>query len=36
MSEDVHTGRDGWLFLAKGSNEVLRFFTEPKNVCIKL
>jgi acetyltransferase AlgX (SGNH hydrolase-like protein) len=29
MSGDVHVGRDGWLFLAKGSNEVLRFFTEP-------
>lgn len=29
MSGDVQVGRDGWLFLVRGSNEVLRFFTEP-------
>lgn len=27
---DVHVGRDGWLFLAGGSNSVLDFYTKPK------
>ena len=26
---DVHQGDDGWLFLVGGSNQVLRFMTEP-------
>lgn len=29
MSADVHVGREGWLFLSGGSNDVLRFYTEP-------
>src|SRR5437588_11344155 len=28
MSADVHVGLDDWLFLAGGSNEVLRFYNE--------
>lgn len=28
MSLDVHNGHDGWLFLAGGSNEVLRYFAD--------
>lgn len=27
--EDVHRGRDGWLFLVGGSNRALDFFTRP-------
>lgn len=29
ISGDVIIGQDGWLFLAGGSNEVLRYYTEP-------
>lgn len=29
MTLDVHVGFDEWLFLAGGSNEVLRFYSEP-------
>src|ERR1041385_3833745 len=28
MSADVHVGLDDWLFLAGGTNEVLRFYNE--------
>lgn len=29
MSNDVHRGRDGWLYLSGGSNDVLRYYLEP-------
>jgi hypothetical protein len=29
MHNELHAGRDGWLFLTGGSNQVLRFYTEP-------
>lgn len=29
MQSELHAGRDGWLFLTGGSNQVLRFYTEP-------
>lgn len=29
MIDDVHVGEGGWLFLKGGSNEVLRYYTEP-------
>lgn len=29
MLEDVHVGEDGWLFLKGGSNQVIRYYTEP-------
>jgi hypothetical protein len=29
LSADVIVGQDGWLFLAGGSNDILRFYTNP-------
>lgn len=30
MTDEVHVGRDGWLFLVGGSNQVLRFYMEQE------